>query len=156
MIEQFKTFFENFLGSDNGSSESPEYRLHLATAALLIEMTRVDEQIKPEEQAMLAAGIRSTFSLSEHETDELIRLAEQEAHDATCYHAFTSLINKNFSREQKIRVVEMLWEIAYADHELDMYEEHLVRKISELLYVQHGDFIAAKLRVRERLGMANQ
>ncbi|MEJ2143466.1 MAG: TerB family tellurite resistance protein [Gammaproteobacteria bacterium] len=129
--------------------------MQLATAALLIEMTRVDEHIKPEEQTMLAAGIRRTFGLSEHDTGELIRLAEQEAHDATCYHAFTSLINKNFSREKKIRVVEMLWEIAYSDHELDMYEEHLVRKISELLYVQHGDFIAAKLRVRERLGMAN-
>jgi uncharacterized tellurite resistance protein B-like protein len=155
MIDQFKNFFDKFLGADNGTSDSGEYRLHLATAALLIEMTRVDEHIKPEEQAVLAAGIRNTFGLSEHETDELISLAEQEAHDATCYHAFTSLINKGFSREQKIRVVEMLWEIAYADQELDMYEEHLVRKLSELLYVRHNDFIAAKLRVRARLGMAD-
>lgn len=155
MLEQFKTFFDKFLGSENGTSDPQEYRLRLATAALLIEMTRVDEQIKPEEQVMLAEGIRNTFGLSEHETDELIRLAEQEIHDATCYHAFTSLINRGFSREQKIRVVEMLWEIAYADQKLDIYEEHLVRKLSELLYVQHSDFISAKLRVRERLGLVN-
>lgn len=152
MIDQFKSFFDKFLGADNGTPDSREHRLHLATAALLFEMTRVDEHIKPEEQAALAAGIRGTFGLSEEETGELIRLAEQEAHDATCYHAFTSLINKEFSREQKIRVVEMLWEIAYADNELDMYEEHLVRKLSELLYVTHSDFIAAKLRVKAELG----
>lgn len=155
MIDQFKSFFDNFLGTDNGTPASEEHRLHLATAALLIEMTRVDEHIKPEEQATLAAGIRSTFDLTEKETDELISLAEQEAHDATCYHAFTSLINDGFSREQKIRVVEMLWEIAYADQELDMYEEHLVRKLSELLYVSHSDFIAAKLRIKAKLDLAD-
>lgn len=154
MIDQFKSFFDRFLGSDDGATGSEEHRLHMATAALLIEMTRVDEHIKPEEQATLAAGIRHTFGLTEDETAELISLAEQEAHDATCYHAFTSLINKGFSKEQKIRVVEMLWEIAYADQDLDMYEEHLVRKLSELLYVSHGDFIAAKLRVMARLGLA--
>lgn len=154
MIDQFKNFFDQFLGSDNGTSDGQEHRLHLATAALLIEMTRVDEHIKPAEQAALVAGIRRIFGLGKDETDELIRLAEQEVQDATCYHAFTSLINKGFSRQQKIRVVEMLWEIAYADQELDMYEEHLVRKLSELLYVSHGDFIAAKLRVKSQLGIS--
>lgn len=154
MIDQFKNFFDKFLGSDNEVPGSEEHRLHLATAALLIEMTRVDEHIKSEEQSVLAAGIRSTFGLTEDETDTLIRLAEEEVHDATCYHAFTSLINNGFSREQKIRVVEMLWEIAYADQELDMYEEHLVRKLSELLYVSHSDFIAAKLRVKAHMGIA--
>lgn len=154
MIDRFRNFFDQFLASDDGTPESREHRLHLATAALLIEMTRIDENIKPEEMATLAAGIRHTFSLTEDETDELIRLAEREVHDATCYHAFTSLINSGFSREQKIRVVEMLWEIAYSDQELDMYEEHLVRKLSELLYVSHSEFIAAKLRAMSRLGLA--
>lgn len=153
MIDPFKLFFDRFLGPENGQTDSQEHRLRLATAALLFEMTRVDEQIKPEEQAILAASIRKTFGLSREETDELIRLAEQEVHDATCYHAFTSLINRGFSREQKIRVVEMLWDIAYADNELDMYEEHLVRKLSDLLYVNHSDFIAAKLRVMEGRGL---
>lgn len=154
MIDQFKSFFDRFLGSDDGTAVSEEHRLQLATAALLIEMTRVDEHIKPEEQEVLAASIRRTFGLANEETAELIRLAEEEVHDATCYHAFTSLINNGFSGEQKIRVVEMLWEIAYADRELDMYEEHLVRKLAELLYVSHGDFIAAKLRIKARLGLA--
>ncbi|MCK4587365.1 MAG: TerB family tellurite resistance protein [Gammaproteobacteria bacterium] len=153
MIEHFKQFFDKYLSSDDKSPDNQEHKLHLATAALLIEMMRVDDHSKPEEMSALAAGIRHTFGLSEQETTELIQLAEEEAQDAACYHAFTSLINNGFSRQQKNRVVEMLWEIAYADNELEMYEEHLVRKISDLLYVRHSDFIRAKHQVLERLGL---
>jgi len=154
MIDHFKQFFDKYLGSDGGSVDSSEHQLHLATAALLIEMMRVDDHIKDEEMSALAAGIRKTFGLSEQETTELIQLADEEVNDAACYHAFTSLINKGFSRQQKNRVVEMMWEIAYADNELEMYEEHLVRKISDLLYVKHSDFIRAKHQVLERLGLS--
>jgi uncharacterized tellurite resistance protein B-like protein len=153
MINHFKQFFDKYLSSDDKEAGSPEHQLHLATAALLIEMMRVDDHCKPEEVEVLAAGIRRTFGLSELETTELIRLAEEEAQDAACYHAFTSLINKGFTKQQKIRVIEMLWEIAYADNELEMYEEHLVRKISDLLYVKHSDFIRTKHQVLERLGL---
>ena len=153
MIDHFKQFFDKYLSSDDKGTTSPEHKLHLATAALLIEMMRVDDHNKPEEMLALASGIRQTFGLSESETTELIQLAEEEAQDAACYHAFTSLINKGFSKQQKIRVVEMLWEIAYADNELEMYEEHLVRKISDLLYIRHSDFIRTKHQVLERLGL---
>ena len=153
MIEHFKQFFDKYLSPDDKETASPEHKLHLATAALLIEMMRIDDHKKPEEMLALASGIRQTFGLSERETTELIQLAEEEAQDAACYHAFTSLINKGFSKQQKIRVVEMLWEIAYADNELEMYEEHLVRKISDLLYVKHSDFIRTKHRVLDRLGL---
>ena len=153
MIDHFKQFFDKYLSSDDKEPASPDHQLHLATAALLIEMMRVDDQVKAEELAALAAGIRQTFSLSEEETTRLISLAEEEAQDASCYHAFTSLINKGFSKQKKIRIVEMLWEIAYADNELEMYEEHLVRKLSDLLYVKHSDFIRTKHKVIERLGL---
>jgi uncharacterized tellurite resistance protein B-like protein len=154
MIDHFKQFFDKYLSSDDKDADSSDHQLHLATAALLIEMMRVDDHNKPEEILALAAGIRKTFGLAESETTELIQLAEEEARDAACYHAFTSLINKGFSKEQKIRVIEMMWEIAYADNELEMYEEHLVRKISDLLYVKHSDFIRTKHQVLERLGLS--
>lgn len=128
-------------------------RLHLATAALLIEMTRADEEVKPEEQAAVMRAIRKAFGLPEQETVELVRLAEQEANDATCYRQFTALINQHFSKSQKVQVVEMLWEVAYADAEMEQYEEHLLRRLADLLYVPHSDFIRAKLRVQERLGL---
>ncbi|HLB15689.1 MAG TPA: TerB family tellurite resistance protein [Burkholderiales bacterium] len=62
---------------------------------------------------------------------------------------FTSLINKRFSPEQKARVVEHMWRVAYADAELSAYEQHTIRKLADLLYVPHGAYIAAKLRARD-------
>jgi len=72
---------------------------------------------------------------------------------ATGYFEFTSLINKGFSYEQKVKVVEHLWEVAFSDASLDKYEEHMVRKIAGLIYVSHKDFIDAKLRVKKKLSL---
>lgn len=155
MIDQFKQFFEKYLSSSLAEDDkAAQHRLQLATAALLIEMTRADGDIKPAEQQAVSRALQKTFQLSAAETGELVSLAEQEAHDATCYHEFTRLINDNFPRQQKIQVVELLWEVAYADAEMEMYEEHLVRKLAELLYLRHEEFIQAKLRVQARLGIA--
>lgn len=155
MIDQFKQFFEKYMTSAEGENEqSSEHRLQLVTAALLIEMTRADGDVKPAEQAAVASALQKTFALSEAETAEMISLAEQEAHDATCYHQFTRLINDNYPKAQKIQVVELLWEVAYADNKMEPYEEHLVRKLADLLYVPHAEFIQAKLRVVKRLGLA--
>ena len=74
-------------------------------------------------------------------------LAADELDHAACMHEFTQLINQSFSAKQKIKVVEMLWRVAYADGKLDKYEEHFVRKIARLLYVRHTDFIKAKHRI---------
>lgn len=149
MFDAIKQFFDTHLGSE--ATEDPQHRLRLATAALLLEMTRVDDEVKIEEREAVMRGVAKAFDLSEDETAELVALAEEEVQNATCYHEFTRLINEGFSREQKILVVELLWEVAFADAELQKYEEHLVRKLSDLLYVPHGEFIQAKHRVMARL-----
>jgi len=153
MIEHFKQFFEKHLSPPADNETVEQDRLHLATAALLVEMTRADGEVRADEQAAVARAIRKAFDIGEEKTAELIRLAELEVADATCYHQFTSLINKNFSKAQKVQVVEMLWEVAYADAEMEKYEEHLLRRLSDLLYVPHHEFIQSKLRVRARLGI---
>ena len=153
MIEHFKQFFEKHLSPPAGDEIVDRDRLHLATAALLVEMTRADGEVGADEQAAVARAIRKAFDVGEEKTAELIRLAELEITDATCYHQFTSLINKNFSKAQKVQVVEMLWEVAYADAEMEKYEEHLLRRLSDLLYVPHHEFIQAKLRVQARFGV---
>lgn len=150
MFDAIKKFFDTHLGGE--AADDPQHRLRLATAALLLEMTRVDDEVKAEEREAVMRGLAKAFELSAEETAELVALAEEEVHNATCYHEFTRLINAGFSRAQKIQVVELLWEVAFADAELEKYEEHLVRKLSELLYVPHGEFIQAKHRVMERMG----
>ncbi len=152
MIDQFKQFFEKRLSlAVTGDDSADEHRMHLATAALLVEMARADGEIKEEEQTVVTRAISNAFTLSEAETVELIQLAELEIADATCYHQFTSLINKNYSKPQKVQLVEMLWEVAFADDEMEKYEEHLLRRLSDLLYVPHAEFIQTKLRVKARL-----
>lgn len=153
MIKRFKQFFEKHLSPPAGDEVVDQRRLHLATAALLVEMTRADGEVKEDEQAAVARAMRKAFDIGERETAELIQLAELEIADATCYHQFTSLINKNFSKQQKAQVVEMLWEVAYADAEMEKYEEHLLRRLADLLYVPHAEFIQSKLRVKARLGL---
>ena len=153
MIKRFKQYFEKHLSPAAGDEAVDQDRLHLATAALLVEMSRADGEVHEDEQAAVARAISKAFDIGEQKTAELIELAEVEITDATCYHQFTSLINKNFSKQQKAQVVEMLWEVAYADAEMEKYEEHLLRRLSDLLYVPHAEFIQSKLRVKKRLGL---
>ena len=145
MLSQIKRFFrDNLAPSSADTAVEAEHRLQLAVGALLLEMTRVDGEVRPEQCARVEAAIRAQFDLSSEETTELIRLAEAERSDATDYFQFTQLINADFTPQQKAAIVEQLWAVALADRELHRYEEHLVRKIAQLLHVPHNAFIAAK------------
>ena len=89
--------------------------------------------------------------MTDDELEILLKLALEEKHAAIDYHQFTSLINQHYSQEQKIKLIEMLWQLAYADHTIDKFEEHLIRKLAELLHVPHKHFIQAKHSAKDRL-----
>ncbi len=147
MLASIKQFFEQYIAPEGQQDgQLSEYSLQLATAALLIEVMRMDEDIVEEERQAVRNILNSRFSLSGDETEQLLALAEEEAAGLADYYQFTSLINKNFSPEQRAKLVEHLWQVAYADGHLDKHEEHLVRKLAELLHVRHSAFIAAKHR----------
>lgn len=149
MIEAIKQFYERRMNPESASVDDPEpHRLQLATGALLIEMAQADNQRHSVEFQAIHDGIIEVFGLSPEETAEIIDLADQEVHEATDQFEFTQLINEHFDYARKCKVVELLWRVCLADSEMDRYEEHLVRKIAELLHVEHGEFIAAKLRVQ--------
>jgi len=136
---------------NNESIAPDEHQLNLAAAALLIEMILQDNNIDKAEVAEVKKILVTQFAISEAEMESLYALAEEEKHQATDYHEFTSLIAKHYSQPQKIQLVESLWRVAYADQVLDKYEEHMVRRISDLIYVSHKDFIQAKHRVENAL-----
>lgn len=157
MIDAIRQFFERQIGDarpDSGQSDTR--RVQIATAALLLEMVRMDERMLDAERQAVVDAVRRVLDVSEADTAELLRLAEAQARQATDYFQFTSLINQSFTPEQKERIVEQLWRVAYADGNLHHYEEHLVRKVAELIYVPHSAFIAAKLRAREQIESAKQ
>ena len=93
--------------------------------------------------------VQQRFGLSDAEGNTLVDLAEAEAREAVDYYQFTSLINREFSIEQKVHIVELMWQVVYADASLSAHENHVMRKIADLLYVPHGDYVAAKLRAKE-------
>jgi len=148
MLASIKKFFDShLLGEGTQSVLSQEHRLKIATVALLLETARADFNIRDEELDDVARHAQHYFGLEPQETEELLKLAEEEAGNATCYYEFTSLINQSYTQEQKISIIEMMWRVAYSDRELEKYEEALIRKIADLLYVPHSAFIAAKHRV---------
>jgi len=150
MIASIKDFFTQFIDPETRQTEADRGKaLQIATAALLLEMMRMDEHIAVEERDSIVATLRRQFGLDSGQLATLLDLAEQEARQATGYYKFTSLINKTCSADQKIRIIENLWQVAMSDGHLDAHELHLMRKIADLLYVGHADYVAAKQRARQ-------
>jgi len=152
MVNTIRHFFKKYIIS---SPENPErvseHSMRIATAALLIEMMRADSEITESEWKTIAKTLQSNFGLSEEEINATTKFAEEEIRKATVYFEFTSVIKSGVAYDQKVKVVEHLWEVAFCDSALDKYEEHMVRKIANLIHVSHKDFIDAKLRVRKRI-----
>jgi len=149
VINRLKLFFEqHLLIVKLDDEEAIEHRLQLASAVLLLEVAQADRDYSAEEKARIQQSIASKFSLTDEDIGLLMSLAEEKRHQATDYHQFTSLLNKEFSIEQKIRLIEMMWQVAYADGELDPYEDHFIRKISELLYLRHAELLSARERAK--------
>lgn len=133
------------------SEEPPqqlEHRLRLAAAALLVETARADFQQDAEEGRALEAALVKGLELSSTEIRGLLDEAATRADHATSLYEFTRVINDHFSPERKVQLVAMMWQVAWADGDLHHYEEHLIRKVAELIYVPHEDFIRTKLAAR--------
>ena len=151
MIDGIKDFFNQFIATDNAASDAArQHALEIATAALLLEMMRMDSTVTDEETAIVTRLLQTRFGLTSKELDTLLRFATEEVRQATDYFQFTSLINKHFSQEKKIEVVENLWQVAFADGHLDAHEQHFMRKVADLLYISHADYVGAKQRAREK------
>ena len=148
MLRALKTIFEENINRFN-ANEDQTHSLELASAALLFEISRADHDVSHLEKDEIANAMRQVFDLGEDELEELMNAADTAVADAVSLYDFTGVVNRQFDREQKIRLIEMLWQVAYADDKLDQYEEYYVRKIAELLHVSHKDYIKTKLRVQE-------
>ena len=122
----------------------------IAGAALLVEMSRADHEVSAVERSAIEGALRHVFELEPAAVADLYRMAERHADDATSLYEFTRLINEQFQPAEKENLIELLWFVAFADGRLDKYEEHLVRRVADLVYVSHGAFIRAKHRALAR------
>ena len=145
MFEQLKKFF----AADEDVQE--EMTLHKAAAALLIEVSKSDYDQDPAEVDKIRALLMCHFGLGEADVEEAISLAQQGSIENTSLYPFTRYINDNCSTDEKYQLVLSLWEVAAEDGRIDKYEEHLIRKIADLIYLPHREYIRAKLVVTENL-----
>ncbi len=156
MLSALRKFFEERcqFSEQNTPAERASNALHLAAAALMLEMVRADHQADDKEYDAVVDTLQRLWNIPEEDLGRLVALAARQTHKATDLFEFTSAINENYSPEQKKSLIESLWEVAYADGTLHHFEEHLVRKVAELIYVPHSEFMQTKHRVQERLGRA--
>ncbi|MDT0596262.1 TerB family tellurite resistance protein [Glaciecola petra] len=147
MISKLKAFFEKELSlkSKNEPQEDINAKLQKACAILLLEISKADYQETKDEKDRIRKILQDKFTLSDAQLNELIALSEDEGNEVTSMYPLTSLINEHYSYEQKLGLLDLLWQVAYADGELSKYEDHVIRNVAELLYVAHSDFIKSKL-----------
>ena len=117
----------------------------MAIACLLCEVAGADHQIDEREQATKRSLIMKLLSLTEEETNTLLAQAQSKSSESTSLYDFTSQL-RELSQETRYELIKSMWEVAYADGEVDPLEDAVIRKTAELLYVDHSDFIRAKLQ----------
>jgi uncharacterized tellurite resistance protein B-like protein len=151
MISALKALFEP---APQETEEERQHRLRLAAAALLIETARADFAQDAQEQAALEPLLCRALDLSQDEVHGLIEAAQARVDVATSLYEFTRVINDYYSAEQKRRLIEAMWAVAYVDGNVHRYEEHLIRRTAELIYVPHAQYIEAKLTAREQVAVS--
>lgn len=150
-MDLFNKFFGKNTPSDlNLKKKDKSYNIQVATCALLLEMANIDGEFSKEEQDNIVSLLNKKFQVSCEYAAELIQSSQKELSGSTDIWQFTNLINQNYSRDEKINMVEMVWEVVYADGKLDKYEDYLVHKLGKLLRLSHKELITAKLKVLQK------
>tara|TARA_R110000787_G_scaffold78011_5_gene171126 strand:- start:38 stop:499 length:462 start_codon:yes stop_codon:yes gene_type:complete len=149
MLSKISTFFQSL--AEDLSPQADEISLEIACCVLLCEVMLADGQLDSAEQKKLNDIVSSQFQLSSREIAEIIARSLALCENATDFYQFTSTINENYSLEQRVKMLELLWQVAYADGELASIEEHIIRKISDLLHLRHSEYIQTKLDNQPKL-----
>lgn len=126
-------------------------RQRLAMAVLLLECARADFERSDTEMAAVRDALRGYLALDDAQLDRLLDDAGEQARQAVSLHEFVQRLNRSMQPADKLELIAMLWRVAYADGRLDAHEEHLLRRLADLLYVPHGDFIATKLKAEAQM-----
>ncbi len=150
MFQQLMNFLK---GPDPADQRTNDLRL--AAAVLLVEAAHRDDTFGPEERAVIEQLLTKKFALSKEECDRLISASEAATARMVQLHPYTHAIFEQMAPEERIQLIEMLWEVVYADGVLDPEEDALIRKIGGLIYITDRDRMLARKRVLERLGLQN-
>jgi uncharacterized tellurite resistance protein B-like protein len=149
MLFEFKRMFANLI---KAPSQESDVSYHLALATILVEIMVSDDEVDQREIEKILEILKVQTGL-DVEVESILDEARSQSKKANDMFKYTNVINEHASRADKDEIMRCLWRIAYADLSLDEYEDHRIRRISELLYVPHSDFIRTKLEVQKELAL---
>ena len=149
MIKKIKDLLANISKDEKVDDTTDLASLNEACAALLVEIAFADKEFNTEEKQSSKESLIESYNLEEKDIEDIIRDAEKTVEDSTSLYEYTRKVNDEFGYNKKLTLLENLWKVAYADNILDKYEEHLIRKISDLIHISHSDYINIKLKVRD-------
>ena len=145
MLKKIKSLF--FKTSEEKTAEPQVAQtIDKTCASLIIEVALADKVFDESEIKLLKNMLLETYSLKLDDANELIANAEKTVNESTSLYGYTREVNDNFDYQSKLDLLDQLWRMAFADGHIDKYEEHVVRKISDLIHISHNDFIQSKLR----------
>jgi uncharacterized tellurite resistance protein B-like protein len=151
VIRMIRFLKKLFPASPQAAIHSPE-RLQGAIAALLHEVSRMDQDVRPEDLQAAEQALADLAGIDAAQAKELLSHAGDLRNRVTSYHDAVSVINRAFSMEDRLRLVEHLWRVAHADDDLHLHEDHLVRKLADLMHVSNTQSMLARQRARGRPG----
>ena len=145
MLKKIKSLFTK-TSEEVSEKEQVSQKIDKTCAALIIEVALADKVFDKSEVDLLKEMLLKSYSLEAKDVQDLIENAEKAVQESTSLYEYTREVNDNFDYESKLNLVDQLWRIAFADGHLDKYEEHIVRKIADLIHISHNDFIQSKLK----------
>ena len=148
MIKRIKDLLSNFSNQEENVEDEKISSLDKACSALLIEVAYADKIFDESEIISLKESLKETYNLDNKIIDELISDAKKTVDDSTSLYEYTRVVNDEFTYSDKLELLSRIWKLAFADGNLDKYEDYLIRKISDLIHISHSDFIKLKLEIR--------
>ena len=136
---------------DSSFNSGSEKKLQMAACALLVEMGKADSNFTDEERRKIISIMENTFNVEEDYVNELIELSEKKIEENDRIYEYTTIINENFSNDEKFELLKNFWRLIFTDANLDKYEEHLVKMIGTLLNIEYSNIVGAKLLIKEEL-----
>ena len=153
MLNSLRNLFDRLspLTAD-ADQRTKDHALQLATAVMLVEVMRSDATFHDDERAAVLAALQEKFDLNADEAHDLTERAHETARQAGDLFTFTSRINEHFDMPKKLRMIELMWAVAYADGHLAAHERHVMWRVADLLHIPQGAYALARIRARDAAG----
>jgi uncharacterized tellurite resistance protein B-like protein len=146
-------YLKSLVSTPANKPDALQKKIEIATCALFYEIAKADENFSEDEHNMIVSVMKGKFGLADEEADNLMLQTEESIKKSVSIYEFTILLDRNFSKEEKLELMKNLWRLIYSDKKLDKYEDNLIKRIGDMLKLEHKEVIEAKLMIKAELSL---